>query len=101
MTKAHTPTEMSKGQSDNINNATKKFDYTAVADRLRTVSWTNLREIGLDIRTHASPKVGQDEVSGGVSVLCWHAAPVANVYGNLAQLGKKSKSVIRSRSGTV
>ena len=41
MTKANTPTEMSKGQSDNINNATKKFDYTAVADRLRTVSWSN------------------------------------------------------------
>ena len=35
MTKAPTPTEMSKGQSDNTNNATKKFDYTAVADRLR------------------------------------------------------------------
>ena len=30
-------------------------------------------------RTLASPKVGQDQVSGGVSVLCWHAAPVANV----------------------
>ena len=47
MTKAHTPTEMSEGQSDNTNNATKKFDYTAVADqlrtadRLRTVSWSN------------------------------------------------------------
>ena len=26
MTKASTPTEMSKGQSDNRNNATKKFD---------------------------------------------------------------------------
>ena len=26
MTKAATPTEMSKGQSDNTNNATKKFD---------------------------------------------------------------------------
>ena len=26
MTKAPIPTEMSKGQSDNINNATKKFD---------------------------------------------------------------------------
>ena len=39
MTKAPTPAEMSKGQSDNTNNATKKFDYTAVADRLRTVSW--------------------------------------------------------------
>ena len=41
MTKAPTPVEMSKGQSDNTNNATKKFDYTAVADRLRTVSWSN------------------------------------------------------------
>ena len=30
-------------------------------------------------KTHASPKVGQDQVSGGESVLCWHAAPVANV----------------------
>ena len=41
MTKAPTPAEMSKGQSDNTNNATKKFDYTAVADRLRTISWSN------------------------------------------------------------
>ena len=38
---------------------------------------TNSGEIGLDIRAHASPKVGQDQVSGGVSVLCWHATPVA------------------------
>ena len=37
------------------------------------------RKIGLDIRTHASPKVRQDQVSGGVSVLFWHAAPVAYV----------------------
>ena len=41
MTKAPTPTEMSKGQNDNTNNVTKKFDYRAVADRLRTVSWSN------------------------------------------------------------
>ena len=41
MTKAPTPTEMSKGQSDNTNNATKKFDLTAIADRLRTVSWSS------------------------------------------------------------
>ena len=33
--------EMSKGQSDNTNNTTKKFDYTVVVDRLRTVSWSN------------------------------------------------------------
>ena len=31
---------------------------------------TSSGEIGLDIRTHASPKVGQDQVSGGVSVPC-------------------------------
>ena len=41
MTKAPTLTEMSKGQNDNTNNATKKFDYRAVADRLRIVSWSN------------------------------------------------------------
>ena len=41
MTKAPTPTELPKGQSDKTNNATKKFDYTAVADRLRTVSRSN------------------------------------------------------------
>ena len=39
--KAPTLTEMSKGQSDNTNSATKKFDYTAVADRLRTASWSS------------------------------------------------------------
>ena len=36
MTEAPTSTEMSKGHSDNTNNVTKKFDYTAIADRLRT-----------------------------------------------------------------
>ena len=40
---------------------------------------TSSGETGLDIRTHASPKVRQDQVSGGVSDLCWHATPVANV----------------------
>ena len=40
---------------------------------------TSSGDIGLNIRTLASPEVGQDQVSGGVSVLCWHAAPVANV----------------------
>ena len=35
MTEPPTPTEMSKGQSDNTNIATKHFDYTAIADRLQ------------------------------------------------------------------
>ena len=41
MTKAPTPAEISKGESDNTNNATKKFDNTAIADRLGAVSWSN------------------------------------------------------------
>ena len=40
MTKGPKPAEMSKAQSDNTKKATKKFDYTAIADRLRTVSWS-------------------------------------------------------------
>ena len=39
---------------------------------------TSSGEIGLVIRTHASPKLGQDQVSGGVSVPCQHATPVAD-----------------------
>ena len=41
MTKAPTPTEKSKNDRDNIQNATKNLDYTTIADRLRTVSWSN------------------------------------------------------------
>ena len=39
---------------------------------------TKSGEIVLNIRTLASPKVGQDQVSGGVSVPCRHATPVAD-----------------------
>ena len=40
-------------------------------------------EIGLNIRTLASPKVRGDQVSGGVSVLCWHATWLQMPYGIL------------------
>ena len=33
----------------------------------------------------------QDQVSGGVSVLCWLAAPVAMFYVNLPKSGNKVK----------
>ena len=59
---------------------------------------TNSGKNGLNIRTNASPKMGQDQVSGGVSVLCWLAAPVAMFYGHLQNLVIKSKSVIKSSS---
>ena len=35
--------------------------------------------------------MGQDQVPGGVSVLCWLAAPVAMFYGNLPRFGNKVK----------
>ena len=41
MTNVPTLTEKSKKQRDNINNATKNFDYTMITDRIRTVSWSN------------------------------------------------------------
>ena len=56
-----------------------KEKYRGVFEIQKSGDKTSSGEIGLDIRTHASPNVGQDQVSGGVSVLCWHAAPVAYV----------------------
>ena len=44
---------------------------------------TSSGDIGLNIRTLASPKVGQDQVSGGVSVPCWHATPAADALWTL------------------
>ena len=40
MPKTLTPSENSKKQSDNTKNATK-LDYTTIADRLKTASWSN------------------------------------------------------------
>ena len=45
-----------------------KEKYLGVFEIQRSGDKTNSGKIGLDIRTHASPKVGQDQVSGGVSV---------------------------------
>ena len=56
-----------------------KEKYRGVVEIQRSGDKTSPGKIGLDIRTHASPKVGQDQVSGGVSVLCWHAAPIEYV----------------------
>ena len=41
VTKTPTPTEQSKKATWQHKNATKNFDYTTIADRLRTVSWNN------------------------------------------------------------
>ena len=56
-----------------------KEKYRGVFEIQKSGDKTSSGEIGLDIRTHASPRVGQDQVSGGVSVPCRHATPVADV----------------------
>ena len=43
---------------------------TEGCSKLKSPETRQVQEIGLDIRTQASPKVGQGKVSGGVSVLC-------------------------------
>ena len=63
----------------NVNLYQTKQTYRGMFEIQKSGKKTSSGEIGLDIRTHASPKVGQEQVSGGVSVLCWHASPVANV----------------------
>ena len=59
-------------------------------------------EIGLKIRTLASSKVGQDQVSGGVSVPSRHATPVANapwkpIFGEMSDSVKLSSKVIHHK----
>ena len=56
-----------------------KQKYRGMFETQKSGNKTCSGEIGLDIRTHASPEMGQDQVSGEVSVLNRHAAPVANV----------------------
>ena len=56
-----------------------KEKYRGMFEIQKSGDKTSSGEIGLDIRTYASPKVGQDQVSGEVSVLCWHAASVVYV----------------------
>ena len=70
-----------------------KEKYRGVFEIQKSGDKTSSGEIGLDIRTHASPKVGQDQVSGGVSVPCRHATPVANalwkpIFSNYVRVGK-------------
>ena len=62
-----------------INDKKQKQKYRGMFETQKSRNKTSSGDIGLNIRTLASPKVGQDQVSGGVSVLCWHDAPVANV----------------------
>ena len=61
---------------DTNNKAPRK--YRGMVETQMSGDKTSSGGIGLNIRTHTSPKVGQDQVSGGVSVPFRHATPVAH-----------------------
>ena len=58
---------------------TAKEKYRGMFEIQKSGDKTSSGEIGLDIRTHASPKTGTGPGVRRRSVLCWHAAPVAYV----------------------
>ena len=66
----------------------------------RSVDMKNSGKNCLNIRTNASPKWDRTRCpeDGGVSVLCWLAAPVDMLYGHLRSSVIRSKSVIRFNS---
>ena len=53
--------------------SSKKQKYRGMFETQKSGNKASSGEIGLNIRTLASPKVGQDQVSGGLSVLYLHA----------------------------
>ena len=73
----------------------EKQKYRGMFETQKSRNKTSSGDIGLNIRTLASPKVGQDQVSGGVSVPCRHATPVADalwkpIFSNNVKFGKTS-----------
>ena len=57
-----------------------KQKYQGMVETQESGDKTSTGEIGLNIRTlEKVPKWGQDQMLGGVRVLCWHAATFANV----------------------
>ena len=46
-------------------------------------------------------QMGQDQVSGGLSVLCWLAAPVPMFYGNLPKFGYNVKISFKVKLGNM
>ena len=56
----------------------QKQKYRGMFETQKSRNKTSSGDIGLNIRTLTSPKVGQDQVSGGEIVPCRHATPIAH-----------------------
>ena len=65
----------------------------------RSIDITSSGKNGLNIKNKCKSQMGQDQVSGGVSVLCWLAAPVAMVYGNLQNMARRKQNTASNKGG--
>ena len=54
-----------------------KHKYDGLVETRKSRDKTSSGEIGFNIKTHAGPKMGQEQVSEGVNVPCRHAKPFA------------------------
>ena len=78
----------------------EKQKYRGMFETQKSGNKTSSGGIRLNIRTLASPKVGQDQVSGEVSVPCRHATSVADALWkpvfiiNNVIVGKSGKGII-------
>ena len=66
--------------SVDLNNNKKQKRSTEGCSKFKSPKTRQVQEKLVSTLEHMQfPKAGQDQVSGGVSVLCWHIAPVAYV----------------------
>ena len=64
------------------------------AERSKSGNMTSSGETGLKLRANGSPQLDRTRYP---EVLCWLAAFITNVYGNLSELVIRPNSVTRSR----
>ena len=71
--------------------AKQKQKYRGMFETQKSRNKTSSGDIGLNIRTIASPKAGQDQAPGGASVPRRHAAPAANAPRKPLAIRQKAK----------
>ena len=87
------------GDSRCCNNTSDRLNFLSRIELPKVTQKSETRQVQENCTQYVSTCKSQSGTRPGVSVLCWHTAPVVN-YGDLVQIGKKSNSVIRSRSVT-
>ena len=51
---------------------------TEECSKIKSPETKQIKERLVSTLEHTSPNIGQNQVTGGVRVICWHAAPLHN-----------------------